>query len=123
MEFDAAGDIVRLYDKQNEREVLADGQKGNVFQAFEDRPLDWEAWDIESYFDEKYWHADPASSIEVVESGPLRARIQIKRKVLGSKIIQDVILYRNSARLDFSYLGGLARAPHPSESGLPGVSS
>ncbi|MBV7328440.1 alpha-mannosidase [Chloroflexi bacterium TSY] len=101
VEFDQAGDIVRLYDKRSDRDILASGQKANQWQAFEDRPLDWDAWDIDIFYDEKQWLAEPASSIEIIEEGPLRACLEIKRQVLNSEIVQHVTLYNESARLDF----------------------
>ena len=82
VEFDQAGDIVRLFDKRAKREVLAAGARANQWQVFEDRPLDWEAWDIDIFYDEKMWLADPADSIKVVEKGPLRACLEIKRRRL-----------------------------------------
>ncbi|VGO20805.1 hypothetical protein SCARR_02872 [Pontiella sulfatireligans] len=45
--------------------------------------------------------AAPATSIEVVESGPLRACLEIKRAILNSSIVQRVSLTHNGARLDF----------------------
>ena len=38
VEFNAAGDITRIFDKVNRREVLPAGAIANQFQAFEDRP-------------------------------------------------------------------------------------
>ncbi len=38
IEFNERGQIKRLYDKENQREVLEEGKCGNVLQAFEDRP-------------------------------------------------------------------------------------
>ena len=101
VEFDQAGDIARLFDKRAQREVLAAGQRANQWQAFEDRPLDWEAWDIDIFYDEKMWLADPASSIKVVEKGPLRACLEIKRRVFSSEIVQRVTMVADSARIDF----------------------
>ena len=100
-EFDRAGDIVRLFDKRANREVLASGQRANQWQLFEDRPLDWEAWDIDIFYDEKIWPADPADSIEVLESGPLRACLEIKRPAFNSDIVQRVYMVADSARIDF----------------------
>ncbi len=53
VEFNEAGQISRLYDKENDREVLAAGQCGNVLQVFEDKPMGNDAWDIEIYYQEK----------------------------------------------------------------------
>ncbi|MDO7202894.1 hypothetical protein Q5M85_00025 [Paraclostridium bifermentans] len=33
-----------MYDKENKREVLAKGERGNVLQMFEDKPMAHEVW-------------------------------------------------------------------------------
>ncbi len=101
VEFNPAGDITRIYDKTNRREVLPPGAVANQFQAFEDRPLEWDAWDIDIYYEEKMWSPDPAQSVKVVESGPLRAALEVTRRILNSVYVQRISLTRNSARLDF----------------------
>jgi len=101
VEFNAAGDIIRIFDKQANREVLVPNEVANQFQAFEDRPSDWDAWDIEIHYDDKMWLAEPASSIEVVEYGELRQTIEIKRQILTSPYTQRISLNHNSPRLDF----------------------
>lgn len=100
-EFDLAGDLIRLFDKRVAREVLASNTKANQWQAFQDRPLDWDAWDIDIFYDEQQWLAEPAHHIEVIETGPLRACLEIQRTILNSHIRQRIYLYHNSARLDF----------------------
>ncbi len=101
VEFDAAGDITRIYDKANKREVLPAGAIANQFQAFEDRPLEWDAWDVFIYYDDRMWTSEPAESVRVVESGPLRATLAIKRRILHSAYEQRISLAYNSPRLDF----------------------
>jgi len=101
VEFNADGDITSIYDKSIGREVLPTGKLANQFQAFEDRPLSWDAWDIDIFYDDKLWLAEPATSIEVVEDGPLRATLEIKRRILKSTYIQRISLTYNSPRLDF----------------------
>ncbi|HZA41390.1 MAG TPA: alpha-mannosidase [Actinomycetota bacterium] len=101
VELDAPGDIVRIFDKRHSREVLPPGRIANEFQAFEDRPLSWDAWDIDIYFDDKKWTSEPARSIGVLESGPLRGTIEIRRRILNSEYVQRISLAHNSARLDF----------------------
>lgn len=101
VEFNAAGDITRILDKINQREVLPTGVVANQFQAFEDRPKLWDAWDIDIYYDDRMWLAEPATSIRVLESGPLRATLEIKRRILNSTYTQHISLRHNSPRLDF----------------------
>jgi len=101
VELNTAGDITRIYDKQAKREVLPEAAIANQFQAFEDIPLSWDAWDIDIYYDDKLWLAEPATSIKVVEEGVFRATLEIKRQILTSSYTQRISLTHNSPRLDF----------------------
>jgi alpha-mannosidase len=101
VEFNPAGDITRIFDKKANREVLAPNCIANQFQAFEDRPMSFDAWDIDIFYDDKMWLAEPASSIEFVEYGDLRQTLEIKRKIQNSEYTQRISLNRNSARIDF----------------------
>jgi alpha-mannosidase len=47
------------------------------------------------------WLADPASSVRVLEVGPLRATLEIRRRILHSEYVQRISLAHNSPRLDF----------------------
>lgn len=100
VEFNADGDITRIFDKTARREVLAAGTLANQLQAFEDRPKDWDAWDIDIYYDDKMWTAEPATSVRVIEQGALRATLQIERQILHSRYTQRISLSYNSPRLD-----------------------
>ncbi|MCP4642767.1 MAG: alpha-mannosidase [bacterium] len=99
--FDAMGRLSSVYDKTEEREVLPEGTAANTIQLFEDRPSCWEAWDIDYDFEEKMWEPGAPESIEVIESGPVRAVVRIIRTTDLSTITQDVTLYAGSPRLDF----------------------
>lgn len=99
VEFNGDGDIVTVYDKTRHRDVLPEGAITNQFQAFEDRPLQWDAWDIDIFYDEKMWLSDPAESVEVIEEGPLCATIEIKRRILNSPYTQRISLLYNSPQL------------------------
>jgi len=101
VELNGDGDITRIYDKAAGRELLPPGALANQFQAFEDRPLNWDAWDVDIFYDDKMWTANPAQSVKVVEQGPLRATLEIRRRVLHSDYVQHVSLAHNSPRLDF----------------------
>jgi len=101
VEFNTDGDITSIFDKQANRGVLAPDSIGNRFQAFEDRPKSWDAWDVDIFYDDKVWLAEPASSIEIIEYGELRQTIEIKRRILKSSYTQRISLNHNSPRLDF----------------------
>jgi len=101
VEFNREGDIKRIHDKQANSEVLPSGTLANQMQAFEDRPRTPDAWEIDVYYEDKMWLAEAADSIRVVETGPLRIVVEIKRRVLNSLVTQRISLAYNSARLDF----------------------
>jgi len=101
VEFNSNGDITRIFDKKAKREVLAPNSIANQFQAFEDRPKSWDAWDVDIFYDDKMWLAEPAESIKTIEFGELRQTIEIKRKIQNSEYTQRVSLNHNSPRLDF----------------------
>ncbi len=99
--FDKKGEITSLFDKRLGREVLASGEKGNRILSFEDKPMNYNAWDIDIYYTEKCWPVDSVDSIEVISQGPVEAVLRIKRTYLSSTIVQDVVLYDQIPRIDF----------------------
>ncbi len=44
-----AGAITSLYDRLAEREIIPKGQTANQYVIFDDKPLYWQAWDVEVY--------------------------------------------------------------------------
>lgn len=99
---DETGALTEVYDKKAGRQVLKDGERGNVLQAFEDKPVKFNAWDIDIYYPEKMWEVDQVTSMELVEKGEVRLVLRVNKKFLDSEISQDLILYRDVPRIDFA---------------------
>ena len=95
------GQITRLYDKQEAREVLAPGERGNVLQVFEDKPLDNDAWDIDIFYQQKMREVTELTVFEVTCRGPLRLAVHMEWKYRNTSISQDMILYGLDRRIDF----------------------
>lgn len=95
------GQIEKLFDKENNRSVLAEGAKGNVLQMFEDKPIDNDAWDIDIFYQQKERDIDDLVSFEVAECGALRLVIRMKWNYMNTVIAQDMILYSTERRIDF----------------------
>jgi alpha-mannosidase len=95
------GMITRLFDKRVRREVLKPGALGNRLELFEDRPVSWDAWDIDIFFEDRGELVGGLTRIEVVETGPLRAVVEVERAFRQSRITQRIVLRRGSARVDF----------------------
>lgn len=95
------GQMTRLYDKTAAREVLAPGERGNVLQMFEDKPLDNDAWDIDIFYQQKMREVTELTSFEVTQCGPLRLVIHMQWKYMNTVISQEMILYSTDRRIDF----------------------
>ena len=102
LEIDAQGEISRLYDRQAERDVLAPGQTGNQLIAYEDRPLNFDAWDIDLFYEEKPYPVRAITALRILEEGPVRTTVEIVRPYLSSRITQRISLWRTSPRIDIA---------------------
>jgi len=101
IKLDRQGLITSIFDKRQKREVLPKDGKANVLQLFEDKPLSWDAWDIEFFYRDKGREITEVSEIAVEEAGPVRGALKIRRKFGQSEIEQRIVLWSSSPRIDF----------------------
>ena len=85
---------------RSRREILPEGKCANVIMSYEDRPHNFDAWDINNYYTEKSWPVDDVQSITVTENGPVRGCIRVERKYLDSTIVQYLYFYPELYRID-----------------------
>ncbi len=95
------GELTKLYDKVAQRDVLAPGAVGNQWQLFHDRPLEWDAWDIDPQFERQPAEVPVLVSAEAVHAGEVQDTIRMKWTLGGSTIEQDIVFYRRHRRIDF----------------------
>lgn len=101
VEWNEFGQITKLYDKEAQRHVLAEGKSGNVMQIFEDKPLAHDAWDIDIFYQEKMEEIRDIATFEVVDNGELTFAVDVKWKYHHSDISQRIVFYENDRRIDF----------------------
>lgn len=94
------GCVTSLYNKQAKFESIAAGECGNELVAFKDTPKDYDAWNIDADFEQHFTKLDQADSVQLIERGPLRAVIRVKRKWQQSEFVQDITLYAGLDRVD-----------------------
>ncbi len=104
------GCITSLLDLTNQTEALAPSETdsggpktsicGNLLQAFTDKPKRWDAWNIDSDFEKQHWDLDKADEVKLVEYGPLRAVIRVKKHFQNSTFVQDITMYAGVPRID-----------------------
>ena len=101
LEFNAAGQIIRLFDKRAGREVLKPDTVGNAILAYEDRPASCDAWNIDVNYVEKEYPVDGPAKVEAVENGAVCAAVCVTREFMHSRMTQTIRLYRDLPRIDF----------------------
>lgn len=74
------GIITSLYDKRAGREVIAAGGKANQLVVFDDKPLYWQAWDVEVFHLNSRRELTNEKS-EIVDDGPERVSLRTKTKI------------------------------------------
>ncbi len=100
-EFSPGGNMSRLYDKRFQREVLKAGAVGNSFVMYEDKPMNYDNWDIDIYYTEKSWQVDKLTSFKWIEKGPVRYTLELSYEISQSAIRQQIHFYKDSPRIDF----------------------
>ena len=95
------GGVTRLYDKINRRDILPRGTIGNDLQLFQDGPEREDAWNIHETSDKRRYPFEGQTTVQVIESGPVRGLVRVKRSHRSSCFEQDIALYSGSKRIDF----------------------
>lgn len=97
---DASGQLRQLQDRHTKREYLDEATGGNVLTAYEDRPLEFDNWNIDDDYPQKatVLHAD---AMQVIENTPLSVGLQFIYHYGQSTITQTMRLYAHSRRIDF----------------------
>ncbi|MCL5005492.1 MAG: glycosyl hydrolase-related protein, partial [Acidobacteria bacterium] len=96
------GNLKSLRKKGIKADFLPGDLQANALEVWEDRPPNAPggepAWNIYLGEDHKL---DKAESVSVVESGPVRVVVRVKKHFGASSFEQDTILYSHSDRVDF----------------------
>ncbi|GLG04620.1 alpha-mannosidase [Sellimonas catena] len=99
--FNEKMEITSLYEKEAEKELIQEGRCGNVLRTYEDRPMQWDNWDIDVFYQRKPYEADWYSPARVIENGEVRMVVEFECGFLDSTVTQQVCLYHQIPRIDF----------------------
>jgi alpha-mannosidase len=92
----AGGAIASLVHRASGREALS--APANRLELYEDRPVDWDAWDIDPFHLETRTDCDPADGIAGATADPLRAEVAFERPVGERSRLRQVIRLDAGAR-------------------------
>jgi alpha-mannosidase len=94
------GSVVSVVERATGRETLT--APGNVLELYEDRPVKFDAWDVDPAHLETGRACPPADSHEVLSAGPLRAEVAFARRVGEASTLRQVVrLDAGARRLEF----------------------
>ena len=98
VEWDDAGRLTSLRDIEHDREVLVPGRPGNVFHLHRDRPREYDAWDVDREYLDRYEELDGPVEIDLLDAA---GQVRFRRSFGASTIDQVMVLNPGSRRLDF----------------------
>lgn len=99
------GSITSLYDRKADREVIAKGGKGNQFVIFDDKPLYWQAWDVEVFHlesrkelsvhdtqisENKAYRVSVTSRVKISEKSSLASTISLSAALEGQQSFVEI---------------------------------
>ncbi|MBP1042145.1 alpha-mannosidase [Vagococcus sp. BWB3-3] len=96
-----SGEIVQLFDKSLQEELIQADEVANRFELYDDRPWEYEAWNLEKSYRDKGQLLGEEASIALLINTALKTIIRVKRAFLQSEMEQDIIFYRHTKRIDF----------------------
>ncbi|MGL5381011.1 glycoside hydrolase family 38 C-terminal domain-containing protein [Clostridium sp.] len=96
------GNISSIIDKRNEnKEVLEEGQEANELVILEDTPRNWEAWDVDKDdMNAEATKINGLTGIELIEDSSSKATFKVSREWGSSKFVSYVTLYSDEDRID-----------------------
>jgi alpha-mannosidase len=98
---DSDGLLSSIYDKTADREVVAPGRSANLLQLHPDYPNFFDAWDIDRFAFDQVTDLTTLDDLAVLERGPLRVSLRLRRSFGQSSITQRITLTRDSPVLEF----------------------
>ena len=97
--FDGKGNLSSAYDKELDQEMLE--SQGNILSLYEDRPNNWDAWDIDFFYRKALIETAQATDTTPGSTGDVVQQLNLAFTIGNSTIQQTVSLQRHSKRLDF----------------------
>ncbi|MDD5597026.1 MAG: glycoside hydrolase family 38 C-terminal domain-containing protein [Victivallaceae bacterium] len=98
-EFNRDAQLVSVYDKEADYELIKPENPANVISLYHDDPVEYDAWDIDLGYEEQHLENARGATVRKI-SGPVRQILDFELEISNSKIRQRIIL-GHGKRLDF----------------------
>jgi alpha-mannosidase len=96
---DCHGEVISFVEKETKIDYV--NGACNRLCMYQDINIDYDAWEMSSFYKEQSVDLTGPVTIRVAENGPLMASLEVRRMLHNSPMIQRIELTYNSRRLDF----------------------
>ena len=97
--WDPYGNITSIIDLAHTREIVPSGGLAAVLELAPDHPVEYDAWDLESWTRAGARALSDPADVTIVDSGPLVGRVRVERRFGPSSSIVTYELRADSAQL------------------------
>lgn len=97
------GVIISLYDVEQDKEIIPEGGKAGQLVIFDDKPLYWQAWDVEVFHLESRKEL-PSGKTSIAENDPHRASVVTETKVSENSWVRTTISLSAAVSSEPSYV-------------------
>jgi alpha-mannosidase len=94
------GCVTQLINKKAGKNILRAEGKGNLLEAFVDKPRRFDAWNINLDYEKQKTELLRADEVKLIENTPVRAVLRVKKSYQNSTFVQDICLYPEISRAD-----------------------
>jgi alpha-mannosidase len=98
--WDETGALTSVIDLAHARELLPGGGRAALLELAPDRPVRYDAWDLESWTPGLGESLLGAAELEILERGPVRGRVRVRRRFGPSSATVTYTMCAGSPRLD-----------------------
>lgn len=99
--FNDEGRLVELIDKRSKRSLLEEGAEGNLLTLYQDRPNNWDAWDVDLFYEDAIIEQARLVDAIPLPHGPVRQGLTLRFEIGNSTIEQIVTLDEGDTMLRF----------------------
>lgn len=96
------GEIESLVEKKTGFDISGT-EVMNQLIAYEDRPANWDNWDVDIFYQRKPYPFELIESLKIVEIGVVRVTLEVVLKMVNSTLKQKIHLYHELPRIDFEH--------------------
>ncbi len=98
--WDAFGNITSIIDLAHTREIVPSGELAAVLELAPDHPVEYDAWDLESWTRAGARALTDSAEVTILDSGPLVGRVRVERRFGPSSSTITYELRADSAQLE-----------------------